>query len=83
MAQQPIPASLAKRLSDSEVKRLESDLKNSILAQELRREIQHRIEMTYVDEEQVNIPESEIYKQIGERRGYRSILKLLPEKKDD
>ena len=75
-----IPAVLSKGLDDAKLKQLESDLKHSILGRQLRKVLNEKIESNYEHEEQVidQFPNA-IYSAIGERRGYRQVLKLLPE----
>jgi hypothetical protein len=76
--EQKVPVSLAKKLSASELKRLESDLRNSVLAKELRRVIREHLESSYIREETGDIEDYSL--SVGERRGLRTILNLLPEK---
>lgn len=77
--EQKVPVSLVKNLSASASDRLVRELKNSVLAKQLRTEIRSQIEATYAEEESTDSIE-ELWKLIGRRRGLRSILNLLPEK---
>lgn len=73
-----IPAQLSKGLTEQEQERLAAELKSSLLAKKLRASLQERLEESYRTEEQ-EVELSAVFKAIGERRGYRSVLKLLPE----
>ena len=76
--EQKVPVSLAKKLSASELKSLESELKSSTLAKELRRVIRELIETSYKQEESGQLEDYALT--VGERRGLRMVLNLLPEK---
>jgi len=74
-----IPLTLTKGLSDEEAESLERELKNSIIAKQLRKILSHCIQMLEINEEQLKLETNDLYSLIGERRGLRSVLKLLPE----
>ena len=69
-------------LTDDEKERLEKDIKHSLLAKQLRLWLTKSIDNLEISEEQLKpFSESELASLIGERRGLRSILKLIPENK--
>lgn len=75
-----MPASLVKGLSEEEIKQLERDLKSSVLAKRLRQTLKGRMEALYKEEEYASTDSmNEYLKVLGERRGYREILNLIPE----
>lgn len=75
-----IPSALSKGLDEDQMKRLEAELKGALLVKILRRELGSRIEQSYKAEETVDSDSFGVYlKGVGERRGYRQILNLLPE----
>lgn len=74
-----MPAALLKGLSDEEKKRLESDLKSSVLAKQLRKYLKSHIENNIIDEESLGYTADDLCKLLGERRGFRAVLNLFPE----
>lgn len=69
-------------LDDPDKQRLERELKSSLLAKHLRVWLTKSIANLEITEEQLKpFSEPELASLIGERRGLRSILKLLPETK--
>ena len=75
-----IPAHLSKGLDANELEQLERELKSSILAKKLRKTVKGRIEALYKEEEYATTDSlNEYLKVLGERRGYREILNLIPE----
>jgi len=75
-----IPAQLSKGLSKEEVEQLENNLKHSVLARKLREYLQSAIEHMEITEESIDAELYQIYSIVGQRRGFRQILNLLPEK---
>lgn len=74
--------SLTKNLSDDEVKRLAEEIKHSVLAKAMRRFLREQIELSYRSEEAADTSQEHypLYlKEVGERRGYRQVLHLIPE----
>lgn len=74
-----IPVQLSKGLTAERQKQLESELKNSVLAERLREHINASIDQLELTEEAIDITVDQLYSMIGQRRGYRHILNLLPE----
>ena len=73
-----IPAQLSKGLSKAEQSELESQLKG-LLARQLRKYLNDAMTTLEVTEEAIDIEPNQIYSIVGQRRGYRHILNLLPE----
>lgn len=74
-----IPAAFSKGLTEKQIESLERELKNSVLAKLLRAELQRRIELAYKEDETEARTLEDIFTNVGERRGYRQILNLIPE----
>ncbi len=73
------PLSLSKGLKEEQVTQLQSEIKHSLLARVLRSYIGDRIDSLELTEETISKEITDIYATIGERRGLRSVLKLIPE----
>jgi len=73
------PAKLSKGLTEEQQNQLERELTSSVLAKQLRLALKSGIEATYEHEEVEDITLEHLSRTIGERRGLRSVLKLLPE----
>lgn len=79
-----IPVQLSKGLSNEQLGLLETQLKSSLLAKQLRKVILKNIESSYEEEESLlDANPSSYLKAVGERRGYRHVLNLLPEDSND
>lgn len=75
-----LPSRLIKGLSKEQTDQLERELKSSLLAKQLRKALKEDIESLYKQEEFNDTAEFNQYvKALGERRGYRAILNLIPE----
>ena len=74
-----IPVQLSKGLTEKEKSELESALKNSVLTKQLRMWLQDGIKACELAEEMISAEIHDIYSLIGQRRGFRKVLDLLPE----
>lgn len=74
-----IPAQLSKALTEAQKKELESNLKSSVLAKQLRKYLEDGIKAVEIAEEQIAAEPNAVLALLGQRRGYRQILNLLPE----
>lgn len=74
-----MPASLSKGLNEEQLKDLERELKSSVVVKQLRKHILKCIESNIVDEESLGYTADDLCKLLGERRGLRAVLNLLPE----
>ena len=75
-----LPSSLTKGLKDEQIQELENQLKSSRLAKQLRAWLEAEIVRCEIREEEVDFSvATQLAKQVGERRGYRRVLNLLPE----
>jgi len=73
---------LTKGLSEAQEKQLADEIKHSVLAAALRGAIREEIERSYRAEEQVTGGNDDLpfyLKEVGERRGYRQILRMILE----
>lgn len=71
--------SLAKGLTEAQIKTLQSEVKHSVLGKQLRSYIKDRMNSLELTQEDLSKEITDIYATIGERRGLRSVLKLIPE----
>lgn len=74
-----LPAQLTKGLTAESQKELERELKSGTLARVLREHLKSSMETLEITEEAIDISIDQIYSIVGQRRGYRHILNLLPE----
>jgi hypothetical protein len=75
-----LPSGLAKGLSEDQLKQLESELKHSLLAKQLRKYLAEKMTNAEIKEEQVcSEGIAALASQVGERRGYRLVLNQLPQ----
>jgi hypothetical protein len=77
-----ISATLTRGLTDEQVAELAREIKHSLLAKVLREFLQKEIELSYRAEENVTTDHDNLpfyLKEVGERRGYRQVLKLILE----
>lgn len=75
-----LPVSLTKGLSEEQQQNLERELKSSVLARQLRKWLAAEIASKEIQEESLTSFEiSELAIHVGERRGYRRVLNILPE----
>tara|TARA_Y100000114_G_scaffold43216_1_gene38655 strand:- start:5991 stop:6215 length:225 start_codon:yes stop_codon:yes gene_type:complete len=72
--------SLSKGLTEDQKETLERELKSSLLAKQLKLWLQKNIMNAELREEQlVSQGIAELASQVGQRRGYRTVLSLFPE----
>ena len=74
-----IPVQLSKGLTEDQIKELESNLKHGVLAKQLRNYLKDGVKAMELGEESFDVSKSQLYSLIGQRRGFRQILQLLPE----
>lgn len=73
---------LSKGLTEEQQKQLANEIKHSVLAEALRGVLREEIERSYRAEEQVTGGNDDLpfyLKEVGERRGYRQILRMILE----
>jgi len=73
------PLTLLQGLSDQDKERVLAELETSLFIKQLRKLIQNKINTTLVNEEEFPDSVFSLAATVGERRGYRTVLKLLPD----
>ena len=69
---------LTRGLTEEQINTLQGEIKHSLLAKVLREFLQDEIEKSYRIEEVSDTESLPLYlKEVGERRGYRQLLKLI------
>jgi hypothetical protein len=75
-----LPVQFTRGLTEEQQKNLEHELKNSVLARQLRKWLTDEIAGKVIDEEAMSSFDiTELATHVGERRGYRRVLNNLPE----
>ena len=73
-----LSTNLTKGLTEEQQKTLEREVKSSVLAKQLRKRLRE-LHLETLSAEENTESEIELYRLIGQRRGFRRVLNLLPE----